>query len=162
MLDDGWPDTGTVPWQLLIRIRYSYQVDVLIAAVTQRAVVPGLPEQIGGTFARTVTAIAARAVSVGRAEQQELVTDRLGGLARSLADFDDFCGTWPRPHWWLGGDPDVDPDPQPWRQGGLAEVAVIIDAASRLVMDVGSADLRRSLGVTLEDTLAALQETTEL
>jgi hypothetical protein len=154
MADDGdRPDGGTLPWRLLIRLRYIYQVDVLVAAAAQRAIVPVLPEHLGGTFARTVTAIAARAVSVGRTEQRELADDRVVGIARALDDFDTWCGRW-------RDEPDAESEPNPWRESGRAEVAVIVDAALRLVMEVGSPDLRRTLGVALEDTLAALQEST--
>jgi hypothetical protein len=168
MAEDGdLPDTGTVPWQLLIRMRYVYQADVLVAAATQRAVVPALPESIGRAFARTVTAIAARAVSVGRTEQRELGDDRVVGVARALDEFGNWCGTWPqhqcRDEFAVRMESGAEPEPalsSPWRESGLAEVAVIVDAALRLVMEVGSPDLRRTLGVALEDTLAALQEST--
>jgi hypothetical protein len=158
--DDGWPDVQGVPWQLLIRIRYTYQVDVLVAAVVQRAVAPRLPEQLGIGFARMATSIAARTVTVGRVEQRDFGSGQLAGLARALSDFDEWCGT-PWPHHRAGG-PGSDPDPHPWREGGLAEVAVIIDAANRLVQQVGSADLRRGLGPALDDVLGALQEKTTL
>jgi hypothetical protein len=152
MADDGdRSDGGTVPWQLLIRIRYVYQVDVLVAAAAQRAIVPALPEQLGATFARTVTAIAARAVSVGRTEQRELAEERVVGIARALDDFDTWCDRW-------RGGQDAEGGQHPWRESGRAEVAVIVDAALRLVMEIGSPDLRRTLGVALEDALAALQE----
>lgn len=154
--DDGWPDVQGVPWQLLIRIRYTYQVDVLVAAVIQRAVAPRLPEQLGVGFARVATSIAARTVTVGRVEQREFTSAQLAGLARALSDFDEWCGT-PWPHHIT-----ADPDPHPWREGGLAEVAVIIDAANRLVQQVGSADLRRGLGPALDDVLGALQEKTSI
>lgn len=153
--DDGWPDVQGVPWQLLIRIRYTYQVDVLVAAVTQRAVAPRLPEQLGLAFARVVTSIAARTVTVGRVEQREFTSGQLAGLARALSDFDEWCGT-PWPHH------GPEPETHPWREGGLAEVAVIIDAANRLVQQVGSSDLRRSLGPALDDVLGALQEKTTM
>jgi hypothetical protein len=144
--DDGRLDVRGVPWQLLIRIRYTYQVDVLVAAVIQRAVSPRLPVGLGQAFARTATSVAARTVTVGRVEQRKFSNEPLGNLARSLDDFLQWC----TPH--------RDPEPQPWHEGGLADVAVIIDAANRLVQEVGSADLRRGLGPALDDVLGALQE----
>lgn len=158
MLDDGWSDVQGVPWPLLIRIRYTYHVDVVVAAVIQRAIAPRLPEHLGQAFARAATSIAARTVTVGRVEQREFAGEQLGRLARALADFVGWCGT-PWPHRSPVG---PDPDPHPWWEGGLAEVAVIIDAANRLVQEVGSADLRRSLGPALDDLLGALQEKTTI
>src|SRR5262245_27327638 len=117
--DDGWPDAQGVPWQLLIRIRYTYQVDVLVAAAIQRAVPPRLPESLGQAFAKAATSIAARTVTVGRVEQRKYTSEQLGNLARALTEFTDWCGT-----------PRHEPGPHPWREGGLAEVAVIIDAAN--------------------------------
>jgi hypothetical protein len=155
--DDGWPDVQGVPWQLLIRVKYTYQVDVLVAAVTQRAVAPRLPEGLGQAFTKATTSIAARTVTVGRVEQRKFSSEQLGGLARALDDFMGWCGT-PWPHHLPKQGPGPDPDPHPWREGGLAEVALIIDAANRLVQEVGSSDLRRSLGPALDDVLGALQE----
>jgi hypothetical protein len=146
---DGRSDARGVPWPLLTRIRFTYQVDVLVASVTQRAVAPRLPEAIGTAFARAVTSIAARSVTVGRIEQREYPVEKLGALARALADFDSWGDT-------------PGPEPRPWCEGGLAEVTVIIDAAAQLVHDIGSADLRRSLGPALDDVLGALQAKTTI
>ncbi len=128
-------------------------------AVAQHAVASRPPEQLGVAFARVATSIAARTVTVGRVEQREFGSAQPAGLAGALADFDEWCAT-PWPHHTGGGPGEA--DPHPWCEGGLAEVAVIIDAVNRLVQQVGSSDLRRSLGPALDDVLGALQEKTSM
>ncbi len=161
-ITDDWPDTEDMPWQELIRIRYVYEVDVLIASAVQRAVARALPEAFVPRFARSVTAIAAGAVQDGRAERQEMNVERLGHIMRAFDDFDDWCGTryrWPvrvpRPH---PGPGPGEPDPSPWKESGLAEVSLFIAAAADLVGATGSKELQRSLGTVLDEALTALRD----
>ena len=154
---DDWGYTEGMPWQELIRIRYVYEVDVLIAGAVQRAVARALPEGIARQFARSVTAISAGVVQDGRAALQELDVERLGHIMRAFDDFVGWCGTppGPRPHRWqgFGG-----PDPSPWKESGLAEVSLFVAAAADLVGAVGSKQLQGGLGIVLEETLTALRE----
>jgi hypothetical protein len=154
---DGWPDAQGIPWQELIRIRYLYQVDVLVLAAVQRAVASRLPAGSGREFARQATGIAA-AVGGGHRDPQELPEARLGAVVGALADFDDdWCGTRPRP--WPHRAEGAEGDRSPWQAGGLAEVVLAIDAATRLAANIGTPDLQRALGTAMEATLAQLEKT---
>jgi hypothetical protein len=155
---DGWPDAQGIPWQELIRIRYLHQVDVLVLAAAQRAVAARLPAGFGREFARQATGIAA-ALGSGHRDPQKLPVERLGAVVGTLADFDgDWCGTpWPHHPW----PHQVDGPVEEWREGGLAEVVLAIDAATRLAAEIGTVELQRELGTVMDATIARLAKTQE-
>lgn len=173
---DGWPDVDGLPWEEIIRIRYEYEIDVLVATAVQRAVTPGLAREAAVLFARATTAAAARAVqAAGAASPSSVGADSVLALARALDEFGDWCGTKPRYRWVpvIGPGPDpwgdppptpwvvADPQPNPWRQTGLAHTAAVIAAADRLIATVGGAGLRRDLSVALDAALGSLADGTE-
>jgi hypothetical protein len=167
--EGGWPDVNGLPWEEIIRIRYEYEIDVLVATAVQRAVTPGLAREAAVSFAHATTAAAARVVRAGRTQGRHAGAEQVLGLARALDEFDDWRGAVPRRRPSKGrrllvADPDpspwvvADPDPNPWRNVGWAGAAAVIAAADRLISNVGSTELRQDLSAALDVALGSLAD----
>jgi hypothetical protein len=133
---EHFPGADNVPWQLLIRARYQFEVDALVASVIVRNIAvlgtTAIAEQLGAAAAKSV------------AQSRELNGRKKvvkGGAAYALvAEFDDWCGThWPRWPWpWPGPGPRFDVlDPI---------VIVLADRALGVLEAVGSPQLQEGLG----------------
>jgi hypothetical protein len=163
---EDWPDASEFPYIALIRIRFEYQVDSVVAGVLQRSVARLLGTEQAVTFAKAINTGVSRAVRHSAGDRQPLVRS-VSELARALDDFDELC---PRPrHPWphflpangtnLGIDPTVfNPQPEPWRQAGAAEAAAAVLAGLSLIREAGSEILQKELEPVLQDTLQALTD----
>jgi hypothetical protein len=156
---EDWPDASEFPYIALIRIRYEYQVDSVVAGIVQRSVARLLPAEHAVTFAKAVTAGVTRVVRQAAGNRRPLVRS-VSELARALDDYDELCPRprWPWPHF-TGLQIDqavLDPQPQPWRQAGAAESAAAVLAGLNLVREAGSELLQKELEPVLQDTLQAL------
>lgn len=95
---DDFPGADHVPWQLLIRARYVFELDAVIASRVVRALAEVLPATAAAELSRAAT----RALTaVPRTPVKAATTTR---ALTAFADFDDWCGTkWPRWPWpWPG------------------------------------------------------------
>ena len=131
---DDFPGAQGVPWQLLIRARYTHEIDALIASTVVRAV--------STVASRELTQKVAEAARAGVAASERGVpagADQRVGFLDAAADWDDtgICPPWwpwhgPRPHY-------VDDVSDPI-------TAVVLASAAQLVGKGGSAALQASLG----------------
>lgn len=139
---DDFPGAKSVPWQLLIRARYTHEIDALIASTVVRAV--------STVASRELTEKVAEAAWAGVAASERGVPagaeHRLGFLD-AAAEWDDggICPPWwpwhgPRPHY-------VDQVSDPI-------TAVVLASAAELVNKGGSAALQGSLGRALGEGAA--------
>jgi hypothetical protein len=131
---DDFLGAKSVPWPLLIRARYTFEIDALIASTVVRAVSTVASQELTekvAEAARAGVAASERGVLAG-AEQRV-------GFLDAAADWDDggICPPWwpwhgPRPHY-------VDDLSDPI-------TAVVLASAAELVSKGGSAALQASLG----------------
>ncbi|MCW2754293.1 MAG: hypothetical protein JWQ32_1704 [Marmoricola sp.] len=131
-------DFSSIPWQLLIRARYAYEVDAVIASIVARQVTAFAPTNV----AHAVTAAARESVS--GANREHATPEAKVTALSAVADYDDnWCGTpYPHhPHFSELGDP-------------LSEV--VIAQSLELVQRAGSEELQKTLGSALADHAAAL------
>lgn len=162
-------DRADFSWRVLIRARYAFHVDSVIAGVIQRAVVPLLPAGMAADVSTKMTAATANAIvqgSTGKARMTRISDEQFGSACRAVAAFDDEhpCGTpWPRryriPGIILTGTvPDTAPatlkDLLP--SSGFTEAGAALVAAADLVEAVGSAQLREHLSPVLKEALGDL------
>jgi hypothetical protein len=157
---EDWPDASEFPYIALIRIRFEYQADSVIAGVLQRSIARLLPAEQAINFAKAINSGVSRVV-LGAAGSRQPLERSLSELARVLDDFDELCPRprHPWPHYSLGvGSDRFDPQPQPWRQAGAAEAAAAVLAGLSLVRDAGSEMLQKELEPVLQDTLQALAD----
>jgi hypothetical protein len=139
---DDFPGAKGVPWQLLIRARYTYEIDALIASTVVRAVaVVGSRE-----LTQKVAEAANAGVRASKRDVQATDAQRVSFLG-AAADWEDggICPPWwpwhgPRPHY-------VD-------EFGDSLVAVVLQQASALVAAGGSQHLQGALGGVLNEGLA--------
>ncbi|SDJ24983.1 hypothetical protein SAMN05444157_2463 [Frankineae bacterium MT45] len=133
---DNFPGAGNVPWQLLIRARYSYEVDAVVASAVQHAV----GQVASGKVVEQIARAASLAAAQSAADAPKASGEQRGSAIVALFDFDDFCGTWPhrpRPHY-------VD-------NFGDAATSAILPAAAELVRLAGSDVLQKTLGAALAE-----------
>ncbi len=135
---EHFPGANKVPWRLLIRARFVYEVDAVLASTIVRTV--GSMASAGAGKALTVAAEKALA---DKRHAEVSAQQRVAALT-ALLDWDDWCGTpWPR-HWpWPPRPHDVFDD--------LSDpvAALFADRALQLVKAAGSEALQKSLGGAL-------------
>ena len=134
---DNFPGADNVPWQLLIRARFAYQLDAVLASV--------VVSRVGAVASVDITRQVAEVAASGVTGQREKATasGKVQTMA-ALADFDDWCGTnWPRP--WPPKKNNVFDD--------LSDpiAGLVIEQAHATVLAGGSADLQKSLGQALAE-----------
>ena len=133
---DNFPGADNVPWQLLIRARYAYEVDAVLASV----VVARVGAVASVEITRQVAAVAQDAIT---AEREKATAATKVRAMSAAAEFDDWwCGTpWPR-QW----------PPKP--HGALDDFSdpiagLVIEQALTMVRAGGSPALQKSLGDVL-------------
>lgn len=135
---DDTVDVSKVAWQLLIRARYAYEIDAVIASIVTRQVTA-----FASTSVAHAVAVAARE-SVSSSNREHAAPEaKLAALA-AVADLDDtWCGTpYPHhPHFADVGDP-------------LSEL--VISHAFELVRRAGSESLQNTLGSALAENVLVL------
>jgi hypothetical protein len=137
---EHFPGADNVPWQLLIRARYQYELDAVIASTIVRQL-----SALGSeSMAKKVSLAATEAVAASRKANGQDKANRSDSLMSVLGDFDDWCGTrWPR---WPGPRPksfDLDP-----------LVIVLADQSIGVLRELGSDQLQQGLGEVLNDIAA--------
>lgn len=139
---ENFPGADHVPWQLLIRARYQYEVDAVIASVILRnATVLG-----NETIAKELGAAAAKAVALSREVNGRKKVAKGGAAYSVVAEFDDWCGTrWPR---WPG------PGPRPRSEEVDPIVVVFADRALDALTAIASPQLRDGLAPVLDNIAA--------
>ncbi|WP_148616463.1 hypothetical protein [Nocardioides rubriscoriae] len=131
---DNFPGADSVPWQLLIRARFTHEIDAVLASVV-----------VSRVGAVTSVDVARRLVDVARVKAggEKAEPGVVLAAVRGLLEFDEWCGTgWPRrwPPRPKGHDFDDLMDP----------VAVLVmERAAELVSVAGSPDLQGGLGAAL-------------
>jgi hypothetical protein len=132
---EDFPGAGEVPWQELIRARYQFEVDAIVASLVMRAVaVVG-----SGELSAEVTKAALEGAQFD-SERQEAPAERRLALLETVADWDgDLC---PR-FWW---------PPRPHRDDEIGDpmVNVVLENAANLVFSAGSETLQKVLGSALQ------------
>jgi hypothetical protein len=136
---DDFPGAQSVPWQLLIRARYVFEIDALVASTVVRAVATV------GSRELTVKVAEAAAAGVRASERGVEAGDgQRVGFLRAAADWEDdgICPPWwpwhgPRPHY-------VDDVGDPL-------VAIVLERAHALVDAAGSQQLQGALGAVLRE-----------
>lgn len=152
---DNFPGADKVPWQLLIRARFAYEIDAVVASRVVHTLAGVLPRAAAVEFARAAT----RSVSAASREPVERETAARALIA--LADFDDWCGTvWPRWPWPWPPVPGPWPDPRGIdieRFGEILDPIVVIafDRARELVDAVGSPELQKGFSAALDEASAS-------
>ena len=137
---EHFPGADHVPWQLLIRARFQYELDAVIASTIVRNIATLGSESL----ANEVGLAATKAVALSRASNGQDTANRSESMMSVLAEFDDWCGTgWPR---WPGPRPkgfDLDP-----------LVIVLADRAIAVLRELGSDQLQKGLGKVLNEIAA--------
>jgi hypothetical protein len=130
---DDFQGANQVPWQLLIRARYTYEIDALIASTVVRAVATAGSQELTEKVAEAALAgveASERGVRAS-AEQRTAFLD-------AAADWEDgIC-----PPWWPGH------GPRPHYLDGLADPisVIVLASAATLVAQGASPALQASLG----------------
>jgi hypothetical protein len=139
---DDFPGAHSVPWQLLIRARYTFEIDALIASTVVRAVA------VVGSHALTQKVAEAANAGVRASKRDVEATDsQRVAFVSAAADWEDggICPPW----WpWHG--------PRPHYVDDLSDalVAVVLERASTLVSAGGSQQLQKALGGVLQEGFA--------
>src|SRR6476620_8095921 len=131
---DDFPGADHVPWQLLIRARYQYQVDAVIATMVARAALQVAPRSIGIQVAKA----AMEAMSFeGR---EEVPAERRIAMLETVADWDgELC---PRPFPWPHRDELFDV--------GDPSTVIVAERAATLLAAAGSEGLQKALSGAFE------------
>jgi hypothetical protein len=135
---DNFPGADNVPWQLLIRARYAYEIDAILASV----VVARVGAVASVDVARKVAMVAA---DVATAEREETTATAKVQALSAAAEFDEwYCGnSWPR-HW----------PPKPhgvFDDLGDPIAGLVIEQALTMVRAGGSETLQKTLGDVLAE-----------
>ncbi|MDO9455195.1 hypothetical protein [Nocardioides sp.] len=133
---DDFPGAGNIPWQLLIRARYAFEIDAVLASV----VVARVGALTSVDVARKLVDAAGVKAGGDKAEPGAVL-----GALRATLDFDDWCGTnWPR-RW--------PPKPRGRDFDDLSDpiVPLVAERALELLTAGGSPDLQGSLGQVLAE-----------
>jgi len=88
---DNYP-TGPIPWALLIRARWHYEVDALLTSVIVRNVGALCPEEVAQKLGATATKAVGASMEAGQKPAPDFMN-----YAQVLAEFDFTCGTVPKP-----------------------------------------------------------------
>ncbi len=137
---DDFPGAETVPWQLLIRARYAYEIDALIAST----IVNGVAAVGSRELAIKVAVAAKDAVRRSQGEGADAADELRLGFLRAAQEWDGpICGNNPpRPHGPRGD----------WlEEVGDPIVAVVLARGAELVRTAGSPALQKSLGAALQE-----------
>ena len=153
-------DYSHEPYQLLIRARTQAQLEraiiIIASRIAAKAVSTRVSEKLAPVAAKTAARVALSASEatgrIGRAPSATRVVSAL----QLVADFDDWCGTpwrrpWPWP--WPGPWQEVkEPHPDPWRESGLFDVAVlkVVIGLAKLTPEVGGELAETSQGLLKE------------
>lgn len=132
---EDFPGAEEVPWPELIRARYQFEIDAIVASVVVRAVAHVATAELSEAVAK-----AAFEGASFDGEREEAPAERRIGMLSIIADWDgDLC---PR-FWW---------PPQPPRRDDLGDplVTVVLDNAASLVRVAGSDRLQKALGSVLQ------------
>jgi hypothetical protein len=105
---EHFPGADNVPWPLLIRARFQFEVDAVVASTLVRNVARLVPDAVGREFA----AVAVKAVASSREVNGRKKISTRSATMGAMMELDDWCGTrWPR---WPGPRPkDDNPIPDP-------------------------------------------------
>jgi hypothetical protein len=105
MHEIGWPDASDFPYRVLIRIRYSHEIDLLALERIQVAVChvapPELAREVAAGLTRAAARIASKAAGALEPIRSEQTAERFEKLRESMVSGvlndwdDDRCGTWP-------------------------------------------------------------------
>lgn len=138
---EHFPGADHVPWQLLIRARFAFEIDAVIASHVVRALSGVLPaKEVAG-----LSRLATRIVAAG--PRDEVTGEATVVALRGLAEFDEECGTkWPRwPFPWPG------PWPGPRFEEDLVDpIAVVVLDAARDFIRAGSPEFQKEFGASLD------------
>jgi hypothetical protein len=133
---DSFPGADKVPWQLLIRARYAYEIDALVASL----VVHQLGRVASVKLVEEVTSSAGEGLALS--PRDEVGAEQRIATLGAAADFDELCPpNWPF-HW----------PPRPHQ--GLDDLSdpftvIVASRALDLVRVAGSDALNKTLGDTL-------------
>jgi len=138
---DDFPGADSVPWQLLIRARFQYQIDAIIAS----SVVHTIAKVATADVTAKVAEVAAQAVTRAAADQGEVSGERRGQFMDAVANWDgELC-----PRWWRYFP--VPPKPRWIEEFGDPMFLVTIGQALEFVNAAGSPGLQGSLGAVLTE-----------
>ena len=132
---EDFPGAEEVPWPELIRARYQFEVDAIVASIVTRAVA-----QVAAPELSEFVAKAAVEGARFNGERVEAPAEGRLGMLSIIADWDgDLC---PR-FWW---------PPRRHRDDELGDplVNVVLDKAVSLVETAGSEQLQKVLGTALQ------------
>jgi len=137
---EHFPGADNVPWPLLIRARYQFELDAVIASTIVRNI-----SALGSEAMASKVAVAAtQAVAASREANGRDKAGRSDTTLSILGEFDDWCGTrWPR---W--------PGPRPKYDGLDPLVIVVADKAFAVLGELGSGHLQEGLGGVLNEIAA--------
>jgi hypothetical protein len=133
---EDFPGAREVPWPELIRARYQFEVDAIVASVVLRAVA-----QVASTELTERVAEAALEGARFDGERVEAPAERRLGMLETISDWDgDLC---PRFRW---------PPRPPRRDDELGDpmLGFVLDKAASLVQGAGSEQLQKVLGEALQ------------
>lgn len=138
---EHFPGADNVPWQLLIRARFQFEVDAVLASTIVSQIGPRVAEGLANQLA-----VAGAQGVAGSIKEPTRAKPRSGELVTMLGDWDDWCGTkWPR---W----------PFPWpgpRRDWLDPSAVLLAGKAVKLLELGgSPGLQEQLGGVLQEIVA--------
>src|SRR6218665_299279 len=141
---EHFPGADHVPWQLLIRARFVYELDAVIASHVVHALGQVLPAKAVAEFAHLATRV------VAASPHDKVGQESAFAALSAYADFDDWCGTkWPRwPFPWPG----------PRRFDDLVDPIAIttLAHAKEVVSAAGSPELQKGLDSALDELAGSL------
>ena len=136
---EDFPGADHVPWQLLIRARFVYELDAVVASHVVHALAQVLPAKAVAEFAHVATRAAASA------PQEKVGQETAFAALSAYADFDDWCGTkWPRWPFPFPGPRHLDDVIDPLAVATLERARAFVAAA-------GSPELQKGLGAALDE-----------
>ena len=132
---EDFPGADQVPWPYLIRARYQFEVDAVIASMVARAALIVAPRGFGAKIAKA--AVESTRFGGGR---EEAPAERRVAMLNLVADWDgDLC-----------------PKPRPWprfdelTEIGDPSIVIVLERAMALLEVAGSEQLQKALGSALE------------
>ncbi len=139
---ENFPGADNVPWPLLIRARYQFEVDAHIASSVVAAVARFAPEEVTAKVAKAADSAVRKSMS----ERAELSADQRVAFLGAVADWEDgeLC-----PRWWRW--PFPWPPKKDWaRELGDPIAYVALQRGLDLITAAGSQQLQESLGGAIQ------------